>query len=82
MIITEMDEWRDYRWNHETVVRLSIQDDRGLRVLTADRTVNSTELEMIHHRGLTDHFVLLSVPDGGAQQTLDLVVGEIRILPL
>lgn len=31
---------------------------------------------------LTDHFVFLSVPDGGAKQTLELVVGEIRILPL
>lgn len=31
---------------------------------------------------LTDHFVLLSIPDGGAKQTLDLLVGEIRILPL
>lgn len=36
MIITEMNEWRDYWRNHETVVRLSTQDDRDLRVLTAD----------------------------------------------
>lgn len=36
----------------------------------------------IQQKALTDHFVLLSVPDGSAEQTLNLVVCVIWILPL
>lgn len=37
---------------------------------------------MVQQKALTDHFVLLSIPDGSAEQTLNLVVGVIWILPL
>lgn len=36
----------------------------------------------IQRKALTDHFVLLSVPDGSAEQTLNLVVCVIWIPPL
>lgn len=51
-------------------------------VLSRRGQSNSSALESVQPKALTDHFVLLPVPDGRAEQTLNLVTGVIWILPL
>lgn len=66
--------WRDY----ETVV--------GITAASVCRPVQTRTVQgsngRVQAKALTDHFVLLSVPDGSAEQALNLVIGVIWILAL